>query len=96
MPENMSSKERARLRGEAQTLSPVVMVGHEGITEGVINALDQALADHELVKVRFQDFKELTKDLANELKAKTRSTLIATTGFTAVFYRENPEKKTRK
>ncbi|HAN42324.1 MAG TPA: RNA-binding protein [Sphaerochaeta sp.] len=88
----MNSKERARLRGEAQSLSPVVMVGHEGITEGVINMLNQALDDHELVKVRFQDFKDLTKDLANELKNKTNSELIATTGFTAVFYRENPEK----
>jgi len=92
MAEKMNSKERARLRGEAQSLSPVVMVGHEGITEGVINMLNQALYDHELVKVRFQDFKDMTKDLANELKAKTRSELIATTGFTAVFYRENPEK----
>ncbi len=92
MAEKMNSKERARLRGEAQLLSPVVMVGHEGITEGVINMLNQALYDHELVKVRFQDFKDLTKDLANELKTKTLSELIATTGFTAVFYRENPEK----
>ena len=93
MAEKMNSKERARLRGEAQSLSPVVMVGHEGITEGVINMLNQALDDHELVKVRFQDFKDLTKDLADELKNKTNSELIATTGFTAVFYRENPEKR---
>ncbi len=93
MAEKISSKERARLRGEAQTLSPVVMVGHEGITEGVINMLDQALDDHELVKVRLKDFKEMTRDLANELATKTSSNLIATTGFTAVFYRENPEKR---
>ena len=69
------------------------MVGHDGITEGVVEALDKALTDHELVKVRFQDFKEQTKDLSNELASKTDSLLVSTTGFTAVFYRKNPEKK---
>ena len=94
MPEtkDMTSKQRAALRSRAQSLSPVVMVGHDGITEGVIAALDQALTDHELVKVRFQDFKDMARDLAEELAQKTESTKIAVTGFTAVFYRRNPEK----
>ena len=90
----MTSKFRAQLRSQAQTISPVVMVGHEGITEGVVSALDAALTDHELVKVRFQDFKEMVRDLSTELAGTTRSTLVSTTGFTAVFYRKNPEKST--
>ena len=89
----MTSKVRAQLRSQAQSLSPVVMVGHEGITEGVIAALDAALTDHELVKVRFQDFKEMVRDLSVQLSNKTSSALVSTTGFTAVFYRKNPEKK---
>ena len=94
MPEkkDMTSKQRAAFRSQAQSLSPIVMVGHDGITGGVIDALDAALTDHELVKVRFQDFKEMAKDLSNELAVKTKSTLISVTGFTAVFYRINPEK----
>ena len=89
---DMTSKQRAALRSRAQSLNPVVMVGHDGITEGVIGALEEALTNHELVKVRFQDFKDMTRDLANELEKKTDSTLVSVTGFTAVFYRENPEK----
>ena len=89
----LSSKARAALRSLAQSLSPVVMVGQQGITEGVIGALDEALKDHELVKVRFQDFKEQTRDLSAELAEKTSSLLVSTTGFTAVFYRVNPEKR---
>ncbi len=89
----MTSKCRAQLRSQAQSLNPVVMVGHEGITEGVIAALDAALTDHELVKVRFQDFKEMVRDLSVQLANKTGSALVSTTGFTAVFYRKNPEKK---
>ena len=86
----ITSKERARLRSLAQSLSPIVMVGHDGITDGVIGALDAALTDHELVKVRFQDFKDMARDLSTELAAKTQSLLVSVTGFTAVFYRPNP------
>ncbi|MCF0262065.1 MAG: YhbY family RNA-binding protein [Sphaerochaetaceae bacterium] len=97
MPDKkVTSKFRAQLRSQAQTINPVVMVGHEGISEGVLEALDQALTCHELVKVRFQDFKDLTKDLANELADKTKSLLVSVTGFTAVFYRENPTKLNKK
>ena len=84
----LASKTRALLRSRAHALSPVVMVGHDGISEGVIEALDKALDDHELVKVRFQDFKDSTKVLAQELEKATSSDLVATTGFTAVFYRK--------
>ena len=89
----MTSKTRAGLRSQAQSLNPVVMVGHEGITDGVVAALDSALTDHELVKVRFQDFKEQTHDLSDSLSKATSSALVSTTGFTAVFYRKNPDKK---
>ena len=87
----LESKTRAALRSRAQVLSPVVMVGHDGLSEGVIEALNKALDDHELVKVRFQDFKENTKTLSQELEKATGSDLVATTGFTAVFYRKTKQ-----
>lgn len=87
----MNSKFRAALRSQAQTLSPVVMVGKEGISEGVINALNEALDIHELVKVRFENHKEKVKEFSFSLEQSTSSILVATTGFTSVFYRKNPE-----
>lgn len=91
---NFTSKERAALRSQAQELSPVVMVGHEGVTDSVVAALNEAMACHGLVKVRFQDFKENVRDLSLELEQRTDSNLIATTGFTAVFF--NPVDEDRK
>lgn len=88
----MTSKERAKFRSKAQLLDPIVMVGKDGVSEGVINALVEALEIHELVKVRFQDFKENTKELSLKLAEETESELIAVTGFTAVFWKENPDK----
>lgn len=84
----MTSKERAKLRSMAQVLNPVVMVGHDGLTDGVIAALSAALESHELVKVKFQDFKEDTKELSQKLADSTQSDLVATTGFTAVFWKK--------
>lgn len=88
----LSSKQRADLRSKAQTINPVVMVGQDGITEEVANALKEALACHELVKVRFQKFKKDTRALSEELEKMVETTLVSVTGFTAVFYTPDPEK----
>ena len=84
---NLTSQQRDYLRGEAQTLNPVVMVGKEGLTDAVAKALDEAVKAHELVKVRFQAHKDEVKIIAIELAERSNSTLVATTGFTAVYYR---------
>lgn len=88
----MTSKERAYLRSCAQSLDPVVSVGKEGLSDGVANALVQALDAHELVKVRFQSAKDEIREISEELASRTSSALVAITGFTAVFYKakENP------
>lgn len=71
------------------------MVGKEGETAAVVSALAEALKAHELVKVKFQNHKDEVKEISFSLAEKTSSTLIATTGFTAVFYKqsEDPEKR---
>ena len=89
----MDSKFRASLRSQGQVLEPYVMVGREGMTEGVIAALSEALFCHELVKVRFQDHKEETRAIASQMALATDSSLVGTVGFTALFYKKNPDKK---
>ncbi len=92
----IKSKERAYLRSEAQTLDPVVYIGKNGLTDSVVKALSDALDSHELVKVRFQASKEETREISESLAGKTGAILVATTGFTAVFYKRNPDPAKRK
>jgi RNA-binding protein len=47
-----SSKLRRALRAHGHTLSPTVQIGKAGLTAGVVASLTQALADHELIKVK--------------------------------------------
>jgi RNA-binding protein len=75
------------LKARSQKLKPVIHVGHDGITDAVVTALDQALADHALVKVRFTDHKAERKALAAELSTRTDSRRILLVGHTVTLYR---------
>ena len=75
------------LKSRSQKLKPIIHVGHDGITDAVISALDQALADHGLVKVRFTDHKSERKQLAAELATRTNSRQILLVGHTVTLYR---------
>jgi RNA-binding protein len=81
------------LKARSQKLKPVVHVGHEGITDALIAALDQALADHGLVKVRFTDHKSERKQLSSDLATQTNSRRILLVGHTVTLYR-TPAAKT--
>ena len=75
------------LKSRSQKLKPVIHVGHDGITDALLAALDQALADHGLVKVRFTDHKSERKQLSAELATRTNSRQILLVGHTVTLYR---------
>ncbi len=87
----MNSSTRNYLRKIAHNLQPAVMVGKKGIDEGVVKALDEALIAHELVKVRFQDFKDEVRPLAEELSKKVNASIVTTVGHVAIIYRQNED-----
>lgn len=92
----LTSKQRAKLASLASTLDPVVHLGKAGAAEGVSSALDRALSDHELIKLRFIDFKGERRELAAELAEKNRAELVRVIGNVAIMYRRNPDPEKRK
>jgi len=88
-----SSKLRKALRGAGHHLSPVVQVGKEGVTEALLEQLDEQLAAHELVKVRIgTESPEDRFDAADRLGAAAGAQLAQILGRTILVYRRNPEK----
>ena len=75
------------LKAAGQLLEPVLKIGKAGVSEEFLQALRQALSAHELVKIRFDEFKEEKRTLAPMIAAKTGSQLVMRVGHVAVYYR---------
>ena len=91
MTKTLNNAQIRKLKGLAQRLEPVLHVGKNGVSEAFLKSLDEALTLHELVKVRFADFKEDKKELAPVLAEKSSSALITRVGKVVVLYREQPD-----
>jgi RNA-binding protein len=93
----ISSKERAELRAEAHHLSPLVHVGHQGLTDALLQTLDDALRTHELVKVALAKTTDVKpKDASHQLAEKLGADVVQTIGRTCTLYRHNPDLKRKK
>lgn len=88
----LSGKQRRYLRGLGHDLKPIVQVGKDGIDDGLIAAIDQALADHELIKLKVGESANLDRhEAADELARRTHSEVAQVLGYTVLLYRADPD-----
>jgi RNA-binding protein len=88
----LTGKQRRHLRALAHPLDALVQVGKGGIDDGLVKAVDQALGDHELVKVRVGEGAGLDRhEAAEELAAQTRSEVAQVIGNIVLLYRPDPD-----
>lgn len=85
----LTAAQKKQYRAIAHNLNPIVTVGDNGLTEGLLNELNRALDDHELIKVKVaigdrNDRAEIITELCNE----TNAILIQTIGKIAVVLRK--------
>ncbi len=85
------------LRSLAHGLKPVIFVGQKGVTDALVASTEQALDRHELIKVKFIEFKEKKhkKEIAEAIEMKTGCHMAGMIGHVATFYRphSDPEKR---
>ena len=87
----LNTRQRCQLRGIGHHLSPLVIVGKEGITDGLLEAVVAAILQHELIKVRLAESVEGDRaELAAELALRTKSALVQVLGRTLLLYRPRP------
>ncbi|MDX1727313.1 MAG: ribosome assembly RNA-binding protein YhbY [Pseudoalteromonas tetraodonis] len=90
----LSNKQKQFLKGQAHSLKPVVLLGSNGLTEGVVVEIQSALEIHELIKVKVPtDDRETKKLIFDAIIRETGATKLQTIGHTIVLYRQSPEKK---
>jgi len=94
--EPLKGSQRKYLRGEAHHLKPLVLIGAKGVTHQLLGSVDLALTDHELIKIKFGEFKEDKKEISAEIAQATKSELVGLIGNTAILYRPSPDPEKRK
>lgn len=88
----LTGKQRRHLRALGHKLTVVVQVGKGGLDEGLIAAVNQALADHELVKIKVGENAELDRHQAAEsIATQTKSQVAQVLGSTVLLYRPDPD-----
>jgi RNA-binding protein len=88
----VNSADKKKLRAEAHTLKPVVMIGQSGLTAAVLAEIELALDSHELIKVKIRAERDERKLMSEKICTDTGAVLIQTIGQIAVIYRLNPDK----
>jgi len=92
-PSALNGKQRRALRALGHHLKPVVQVGHEDLTAGVVAAIDAQLLAHELIKIKIGEGAQTPRgELAQALAERTHSGLVQVLGRTVLLYRPHPDK----
>ena len=89
----LTSKQRAQLRGLANSIDTILHVGKEGIGDNLVKQADDALEARELIKGKVLENCMLTsREAAEELAQKTRSDVVQVIGTKFVLYRPTHRK----
>ena len=96
--EKLKGYQKKYLKGLAHGMKPLVFVGQNGLSPTITKAVDESLEKHELIKVKFIDFKEKgqKKEIAGTIEKETASELVGMIGNIAIFYRQQKDPKKRK
>ncbi|MFO8024104.1 ribosome assembly RNA-binding protein YhbY [Thiohalophilus sp.] len=91
---SLTSSQKKFLRQRAHHLKPVVIIGQHGLGENVLGEIDNALAHHELIKVRVNaSDREERQQLIDAILQQSQAEQVQLIGHVAVFYRPADEPK---
>ncbi|OGA28738.1 MAG: hypothetical protein A3I01_06675 [Betaproteobacteria bacterium RIFCSPLOWO2_02_FULL_65_24] len=89
----LTAAERRSLRARAHALDPVVMVGEDGLTPGVLAETERALVTHQLIKIRVAGAGRHDRETVLEtLCEQTGASAVQHIGKILVIYRPGPER----
>ena len=91
----LSNAQRSYLRSKAHHLSPVVLIGKNGITDGTLETVNKALNARELIKIKFREFKNNKQSISDEIAASANCQVVGMIGHTVILFRQisDPEKQ---
>ena len=85
----LNSKQRNFLRAKAHHLKPNVIIGKADINKSVIKAVNQCLNSHELIKIKFNNYKDSKDGIIVYINEETKSECVGVVGNIAIIFRQN-------
>lgn len=90
----LNNKQKQYLKGLAHPLKPVVQLGANGLTEGVLAEIDNALNHHELIKVKVpSDDRDEKALIMDAIVRETKAEKLQVIGHVLVLFKQSEEKK---
>jgi RNA-binding protein len=90
MNRTLDKQDLRALRGRCHALQPVVMIADDGLTDNIAQAIETALDDHELIKVRIRTDREARADIAARILERTGAAQVMAIGQVLCLYRARP------
>lgn len=85
---SLSAAQRREYRAIAHNLKPIIIIGDKGLSESLMQELDRALDDHELIKVKVaSNDRDARSEVISELCAQSGAELVQTIGKIAIVMR---------
>lgn len=92
----ITGEQKKSLKISAHKLKPLIQIGKNGLGETQIAAIKRILIDHELIKIKFNDFKERREELSTEIIQKTGANLVDIIGNILIIYKQSDTISKRK
>lgn len=90
----ITGRQRSYLKSLANNLDPLIQVGKNGVTDALIQQLDELLESHELVKIRvLKNSPVIAKEIIEEILNGTGAEFVQQIGNKLTIYRESEENK---
>ena len=90
----ITSKQRAYLRGLANSLPAIMQIGKGGITDNLVTTVSDALEARELIKLTvLENAMESPREVADALSEATKSDVVGVIGRKIILYRESVKHK---
>lgn len=90
----LNSRQRAQLRGLANSLDTIFQIGKGGVTEKTVKQVNDALEAREIIKLRTLETSHVSsREAAEQIAEKTHSDVVQVIGSRFVLYRESRDNK---
>ncbi len=93
---DLTTTQRQFLRRSAHDLRPTIQIGRNGLTAALMAAVGLELDAHELIKVKFMEYREEKREIAERIAAEHGAALVAIIGNVAIFYRQQRNAELRR